>query len=137
MALDPITSGPPRSQDEPAVQGELAPEEKELLQVLGYLFLEHDRADRAAKIYGALALFEPHDTYILKCLAYSLLRIGDYRRALAVTDDALASGMSAEDADLLQLIRGRALWNLKRHDEARLAMRGVLRRRQRMLRDGS
>ncbi len=117
--------------------GSLTLQQREILSVLGFLFLEHDRPDRAAILYGALVQSYPDNGYFLKCLAYALLRDEEFDRALAAAEAGLGMGLSAGDVDFLQLVRGRALWNLGQREEARLAIRGVLDRRRRARQDGS
>lgn len=91
-------------------------QEREALQLLGYLYLQHQRPAEALTIFKALATLFPEDRAIRRSLAYAQLRTDQPRAALASLER-----LPLEDhgTPALILLRSQALWRLGRVDEAR------------------
>jgi hypothetical protein len=85
---------------------------------------------RAATIYTALSTLDPTDVYALKCLAYALLLSGQHGRALTIAEACLSLDLDRDDAELVGLVRGRALWHLDRREEARATVLRILQQRK-------
>ena len=89
---------------------------KDVLSLLGYLFLRHGKADKAITALEALSVAEPNKPWVQRSLAYAYLKHGDFENSLTQVSKYLDHHREDRGA---QLIRSRALWGLGRHDEAR------------------
>jgi Flp pilus assembly protein TadD len=103
-------------------------DEQALLSMLGYVFLQNARPDKAAVVMDALNTLAPGQPRVLRTLALAQLRSGKPERALGTLDRlAMAGGVDAA----FHLLRARALTALARSDEAAapmqvyVAMRGA------------
>ncbi len=95
---------------------------KQALSLLAYLFLRHDRMDRAEVLYRALHRLYPEDAGFAAALAYIRLEHGDWDRALELAQGA-AQVAEKPLQPTLGVIRARALNGLGRTDEAWAVMR--------------
>ncbi len=111
---------------EPGVAAEAATS-TELMDLLAYLFLQHQRPDKAAVLLAARDLLAPGDTRTLLALALARLRAGQPQRALDTLDRLALLG--AIDAPF-HLVRAQALHALDRAPEAAAAMRAYLAQRE-------
>jgi len=103
----------------PAAQGGL-PAEIELMDLLGYIYLQHGRPEKAAALLAARDLLHPDDPRTLLRLALAQVRAARPQRALEALDRlALLGAMDAP----FHLVRAQALQALGRAGEAASAMR--------------
>lgn len=94
-------------------------EQRELLEVLAYFYLQQSRPERAATLYGALAALYPADVRLRMALACSQIRAGQANIALDELDRLVEAGHI--DAGV-HLLRAQALVRLGRDSEAARAM---------------
>ena len=99
----------------------------ELMDLLAYLYLQHQRPDKAAVLLAARDLLTPGDARTLLALALARLRAGQPQRALDTLDRLALLG--AIDAHF-HLVRAQALHALQRAAEAAAAMRAYLAQRE-------
>ncbi|ODS93672.1 MAG: hypothetical protein ABS45_01505 [Comamonas sp. SCN 65-56] len=95
----------------------------EFMDLLGYIYLEHNQPDKAAVLLAARNLLAPDDAGTLLRLALAQLRSGKPARALDTLDQRALLG--ALDAPF-HLARAQALHALQRNKEAGSAMRAWL-----------
>ena len=106
----------------------MAPFEKDFLQLLGFVYLQNARPDKAAVVLAALDAMEPGQPRVLLALALAQIRSNKPVRALQALDQlAMAGGADAA----FHLLRAQALGAADRGDEAAIAMATYL-----QLRDG-
>lgn len=105
----------------------MAPFEKEFLQLLGFLYLQNARPDKAGVVLAALNILEPAQPTILRALALAQIRSSKPLRALETLDRlAMAGGANAA----FHLLRAQALSAAERRDEAAAAMDTYLQLRE-------
>jgi predicted Zn-dependent protease len=92
----------------------------ELLNVLGYQYLQNGRAERALLIFEAMQCLQPDNSRYAFAAACSCLRCNDATQALLILDTLTKS---QNDVALSWLLRGQALAKLGRMAEAARAMR--------------
>lgn len=92
---------------------------KELLSVLGYLYLQNGNQEKAFTIFAALCELFPEDVKLGLCLGYIQVLRGDYSSAVRRADRFLGSETGPEETAMGLIIRGRALWGIGRRKEAR------------------
>lgn len=109
-------------------------QEKNLLNLLGYMFLQSAHPDKAAVVLAALDALAPNQPKVLRALALAQLRSEKPERALGVLD-RLAMGGSVDAA--FHLLRARSLSALARHDEAAAAMQNYVHLRSVAARTGA
>ena len=101
----------------------MTPENAAFLSLLGYVYIENDRPEKAAVLYAALDRLLPGDARTLRALALAQVRAGKPQRALDTLDRlAMAGGVDAT----FHLLRAQALGALERPDEAASARRAYL-----------
>jgi Flp pilus assembly protein TadD len=94
-------------------------EDKEFLELLGYLYLQYGKTDAARVIYHTLCEFwEPTSMHRLT-YSYCLAVKGSYSRALYELDQVNVQHFSLQELSSYHLLRGNILWHLKRDREAR------------------
>lgn len=93
----------------------LHPEQRELLRVLAYSYLQHGHASRALPLLRLLCEVDPLDRQAQESLACSLIRMRRGQEALEVLE-TLAQNHAA--SPLTWLLRGQALLLLGRMREA-------------------
>jgi Flp pilus assembly protein TadD len=98
-------------------------QEQTLLNLMGYMFLQSARPDKAAVVLTALDAMAPGQPKVLRALALAQLRRGKPDRALGVLDRLAMSG--SVDA-VFHLLRAQSLTALARHDEAAAAMQNYV-----------
>lgn len=95
-------------------------DEQSLLALLGHVYLQNSRPDKAAVVLAALDVLAPGQHRVLKALALAQLRSEKPNRALDTLDRlALAGGVDAA----FHLLRAQALTALGRAEEAQHAMK--------------
>ena len=97
--------------------------ERDFLQLLGFIFLQNARPDKAAVVLAALDLLQPGQSRVLLALALAQLRSNKPVRALE-TLDRLAMAGGADSA--FHLLRAQALGAADRSEEATVAMNTYL-----------
>lgn len=98
-------------------------EEQTFLFLLGFVYLQNARPDKAAALYAALDKLAPGQRKVLCALALAQVRSGKAQRALDSLDRlAMAGGVDAA----FHLLRGQALNALGRNEESQVAMRTYL-----------
>ncbi|SFQ12235.1 Tetratricopeptide repeat-containing protein [Variovorax sp. OK605] len=109
--------------DTPAMADTRVPAELELMDLLGYIYLQHGRPDKAAVLLAARDVLAPDDTRTLLSLALAQVRSAKPARAIDTLDRlALLGAMDAP----FHLVRAQALHALGRSDEAAGAMRAYV-----------
>lgn len=100
----------------------LTRDQRQTLNVLGYLFLRMGQFDRAERIFSALAALDPDDLWAQRNLAAIAVHDGNGASALRHLQ-AVMGGQSLSSRDAaLHLLRAKALWLEGRKDEARRAV---------------
>ena len=98
-------------------------EEQIFLSLLGHIYLQNARPDKAAVLYAALDRMVPGQPKVLCALALAQVRSGKSQRALDSLDRlAMAGGVDA----VFHLLRAQALNQLGRDEESQVAMRTYL-----------
>jgi predicted Zn-dependent protease len=105
----------------------LTTDERVLLELLGYIYLQNARPEKAETIYAALAALDPRNPHYTLSLACAHVRCGKGDQALTQLDRMLERGdISAP----VHLLRGQALTRLGREPEAQRALKAYLAARQ-------
>ncbi|MEI2417091.1 hypothetical protein V8Z80_13025 [Orrella sp. JC864] len=99
------------------------PESLALLARLAHVYLVHDRPQKAAVLFDALAALGAAGPAQQVARALALLRAGQAEAALAALEQA---AMAAAPDAAFQLVRAQALAALGREDEAAAAMRAYV-----------
>jgi predicted Zn-dependent protease len=98
-------------------------QEQTLLNLLGYVFLQSARPEKAAVVLAALDALAPGQAAVIRALVLAQLRSDKPERALASLDRlAMAGGVDAA----FHLLRGQALVALGRPEEASVAMQNYV-----------
>ena len=90
----------------------------DFLAVLGFIYLQHCRPERAVTVFRALEKIVPDEGHYRNSLCYALLLAGEYDETLRRCDQVLPGMPEGSDRAFLQLMRGRALWGSGRKNEA-------------------
>jgi Flp pilus assembly protein TadD len=98
-------------------------EHQTFLALLGHIYLQNARPDKAAVVLSALDVLKPGEPRTLRALALAQLRSDKPNRALDTLDRLALSG-SIDAA--FHLLRARALSALQRDAEAAVAMEAYL-----------
>ena len=101
--------------------------QRELLELLGFVFLRNARPEKAETLYAALAALEPRNPRHALSLACAQVRCGKPEAALAGLDRMLERG---EISAPVHLLRGQALARLQRLPEAERALRAYIAARE-------
>ena len=96
-------------------------DDRDFLSVLGHCFLQYGKFEQARTVFEAMAILFPGNLTVMASLAYALLRLGEYERALAEADTFLETAASDRDRGFGLLLRARALTALARTEEAKIA----------------
>ena len=97
--------------------------EQTLLQVLGYVLLQHAQPEKASVLLAALTTLSPGQPRVMRMLALSQLRAGKAQRALDTLDELAMTG-GADAA--FHLLRAQALGALQRPEEAAQSMQAFV-----------
>ena len=101
--------------------------QRELLELLGFVFLENARPEKAETVYAALGALDPKNPSYALGLACAQVRGGKPEVALGHLDRMLERGdISAP----VHLLRGQALARLGRAAEAERALRAYVAARE-------
>ncbi|HSV44213.1 MAG TPA: hypothetical protein VLJ58_00360 [Ramlibacter sp.] len=94
-------------------------QESTFLELLGFVYLQNARPDKAAVVLAALDTLRPGRAKVLCALALAQVRSGKSQRALETLDRlAMAGGIDAA----FHLLRAQALGALERREESAVAM---------------
>ena len=102
-------------------------DQRELLELLGFVFLQNARPEKAETLFAALAALEPRNARLAIALALSQVRAGRHDAALERLDRLLESG---DISAAVHLLRGQALARLGRAPEAERALRAYVAARE-------
>jgi tetratricopeptide (TPR) repeat protein len=91
-------------------------EEREFMEVFGYILIRCGKWKKAFPLIRALALLWPEHAPARRMLSYVYLQIGEPAKALAEANTLLSL---APDDPAGCLLKSRALWVLGREEEAR------------------
>ncbi|MBG0775396.1 MAG: tetratricopeptide repeat protein [Desulfovibrionaceae bacterium] len=105
---------------------ELTRDERDVLQVMGYVYLRNGKDEKALALFEGLEAIDPGDAHTERSLAYVHLRAGRAEEALAAAQKALAIAPKAPENWTMHLVRSRALLALDRSDESRAAAAAFL-----------
>lgn len=97
----------------------MSKEQKDVLLVLGYLYLQHAKYNQAKIVFEGLLLFFPKDYHIMRSLAYAYLNDGEYEHALEMNEQSRHPLMTKEDHAFFTLLQSKALWRLGKAHEAK------------------
>lgn len=98
-------------------------QEQNFAALMGYVFLQNARPDKAAVVLAALDLLAPGQPRTLRALALAQVRSGKAAPALQTLERlAMAGGVDAA----FHLLRAQALQALARTDEAATAMQAYV-----------
>lgn len=95
----------------------------DLMDLLGYFYLQHGRPDKAAALIAARVALAPGGPRVLRALALSYVRVGEANRALQILEQVAAAG--AIDLSY-HLLCAQALRIEGRLSEAATAMRAYV-----------
>jgi tetratricopeptide (TPR) repeat protein len=101
-------------------------EDRELLELLGYLYLQYGKADEARTIYAALCEMSESRPLLTLTYAYCLAKAGQYAVALHHLELIEAESFSPKELGAYLLLRGNVLWHLGRDAEARVELQHFL-----------
>ena len=102
-------------------------QEQTFAALMGYVFLQNARPDKAAVVLAALDILAPGQPRTLRALALAQVRSGKYAPALQTLERlAMAGGVDAA----FHLLRAQALQALERTQEAAAAMQAYVTLRQ-------
>ncbi|MBW7899912.1 MAG: hypothetical protein H3C26_00415 [Rhodocyclaceae bacterium] len=98
-------------------------QEQAFAALMGYVFLQNARPDKAAVVLAALDILAPDQPRTLRALALAQVRSGKPAPALQTLERlAMAGGVDAA----FHLLRAQALHALSRHEEAASAMQAYV-----------
>jgi Flp pilus assembly protein TadD len=101
-------------------------EDKDFLELLGYLYLQYGKHDPARVIYHTLCeLSDPTDIMLLT-YAYCLAADGSYAMALHEMDKISTEVLNLQELSGYHLLRGNIFWHMRRDREARAELRRFL-----------
>ena len=93
--------------------------DRDLLNLLGYLYLQYGKADEARVIYGALIELARPDPLTILTYAYCMVRCGNYSVALHYLDSVEGEDFLPKARSAYRLLRGNVLWHLGKDEDAR------------------
>jgi tetratricopeptide (TPR) repeat protein len=94
-------------------------EDRDFLELLGYLYLQYGKVDEARIIYAVLLRLTSSPPIRVLTYAHCLAQTGRYALALHHMDDIGQSIFSRKERSAYLLLRGNILWQLGRDGEAR------------------
>jgi predicted Zn-dependent protease len=98
----------------------LSEQQADLLKLLGHVYLQHNKPERAAILLYALHALEPEDAAVSKMLAYAYLRSKRPHEAMLLLDPLIDG---SEDQPHVHLMRSQAYRLMGRMSDAAWAMR--------------
>jgi Flp pilus assembly protein TadD len=101
-------------------------EDKDFLELLGYLYLQYGKHDPARVIYHTLCELADPTAIMLLTYAYCLAADGSYAMALHEMDKIPMGTLNLQELSGFHLLRGNIFWHLHRDREARVELRRFL-----------
>jgi Flp pilus assembly protein TadD len=98
----------------------------------GYLLLAARKTEKAHALFRGMRVLLPGDVHVAKCLAMTALATGDAKGAVAIAEQ-LRGTAQGDDAVVLDVVCGKALYALGRVDEARRLLETALSSRTKRL----
>jgi hypothetical protein len=109
---------------------------RDALAIYGYLLLSARKIGKAHALFKGMRVLFPEDVHIAKSLALTALASGDAEAAVAIAEQARGAA-KGDDALLLDVVRGKAMYALGRSDEARHLLESALSNRTRASLNGA
>ena len=101
----------------------------EFLGVLGFAYLQHSQAEKAATVFQTLNHLQPDNALVVRSLTYSWLLLKKFEAALELSERWIAKTADSDpNWKHLQMIRGRALYGLGRESEAISSMQTAMKK---------
>jgi hypothetical protein len=100
--------------------------QRDCLEVLGYLFLCNHKTEKALVLLEALQALSPSDPHVSRSLCYAYLINRQYEQALSQAERVLRETPEPENKEIAYLFKSRALWGLGKGEEARRVMNSFL-----------
>jgi tetratricopeptide (TPR) repeat protein len=94
-------------------------EDRDFLELLGYLYLQYGKMDEARIVYAVLLRLTSTSPMRVLTYSYCLAQTGRYALALHHLDDIAGSTFSLKERSAYLLLRGNVLWNLGKDEGAR------------------
>jgi Flp pilus assembly protein TadD len=101
-------------------------EDKDFLELLGYLYLQYGKHDPARVIYHTLCELSDPASIVLLAYAYCLAADGSYAMALHEMDKISMETLNLQELSGFHLLRGNIFWHMHRDREARTELRRFL-----------
>jgi Flp pilus assembly protein TadD len=101
-------------------------EDKDFLELLGYLYLQYGKYDAARVIYHTLCELVEPTAVMLLTYAYCLAADGSYAMALYELDKVKMGEFNPQELSGFHLLRGNIYWHLHRDREARAELQRFL-----------
>ncbi|MDR3117093.1 MAG: hypothetical protein LBT98_00740 [Puniceicoccales bacterium] len=101
-------------------------EDREFLELLGYLYLQYGKADEARIIYAVLVELSAPQPLLTLAYAYCLSQTGQYAVALHHLDSLERAPFSLKERSAYLLLRGNVLWHLGKSQDSRQIFRQFL-----------
>jgi hypothetical protein len=101
-------------------------EDKDFLELLGYLYLQYGKHDPARVIYHTLCELSDPKAIMLLTYAYCLAADGSYAMALHETGKVSTEALNLQELSGYHLLRGNIFWHLHRDREARMELQHFL-----------
>lgn len=105
---------------------QLSGDEKDLLKMLAYVFLQHQKYEEALTLLKALKVLFPEDFHVSKTLSYVYLQSGMFEDSLLEVEYCLSLPDADHDKVNLRLIKSRALWGMGEKEAARNTWQGLI-----------
>ncbi len=97
--------------------------QKEFLQLLAYLYIQHQKYDKAYAIFEALQYLYPEDTEIIRSLSFLELTKGNAEKALELAEASLIEPVTPRQRAASLFLKSQALWKLGKTEDARRVLK--------------
>jgi tetratricopeptide (TPR) repeat protein len=99
--------------------------------LLGHVYLETEKYEKARKIFQGMAELYPEDNYSSKALAYLLIKLHKYEEAIQHAEKYVNSdSLSDEEMVNGMFLKAHALWGAGRLEECKAAVDKFIELRQ-------
>jgi len=95
---------------------------KDFLSLLGYIYLQNEKADKAMVVFETLQEMEPNNPRVRYSLSYAYYLGVRYEEALECIEAFLVNAEYVRKYPSAYILKGKILWKLKRPEEARAMM---------------
>ena len=103
---------------------------KEFLCILGYLYLQNKKAQKACSVFETLQAMDPRNLRVRYSLAYAYFLNENYEDALDKIDELLEGEGHADQYPSALFLKGSILWKLGQPEQARAMMNEYIERRK-------